>query len=109
MKYCNSSMFEMHDPVCVMTALDILMKNKSSYTTKFVDLKIETDGKYTRGMSIIDKRPYSGENNDWQDFIEEEEGDLWNKKSRNNVELIVEYRDSKTFSKNLFQCLFNIK
>ena len=103
--FCGVNGLEMHDPLAIALSIDILSNKPQAYTSEFADMKIETQGTYTRGMAIIDRRqrPPSKETDELLDGI----FTLWSKANANNVEIITSY-NFESFVSNFFQTIFNV-
>jgi inosine-uridine nucleoside N-ribohydrolase len=82
----------LHDPSAISLAIDILSNNTPSYTSEFVDMKVEYQGIYTRGMTVIDKRP-EGYSNSVKPVLEVHK--MWNDVN-------------KSFIDNFFKTTFNV-
>ncbi|CAG8524669.1 11759_t:CDS:2 [Funneliformis mosseae] len=95
---------EMHDPVAVAFAIDILTNKSPVYTSEFVDMKIETQGIYTRGMTIVDSRPKPPSLN--LETLERDFG-IWGYLYATNVEIITSY-DYKFFIGDFLKRVFNV-
>ncbi|GES90502.1 nucleoside hydrolase [Rhizophagus clarus] len=87
-EFCGVHGLELHDPSAIALAIDMLLNNSQSYTSEFVDMKVENQGIYTRGMVIIDRRPGSNEE-PIQEALK-----IWSGVNANNVEVIKSYNDS---------------
>jgi inosine-uridine nucleoside N-ribohydrolase len=99
---CGVHGMALHDPSAISLAIDILSNNTPSYTSEFVDMKVEYQGIYTRGMTVIDKRP-EGYSNSVKPVLEVHK--MWN--DVNNVEIINSY-NCKSFIDNFFKTTFNV-
>ncbi|CAB4483263.1 nucleoside hydrolase [Rhizophagus irregularis] len=98
---CGTNGLELHDPAAIALAIDMLSKNTQSYTSEFVDMKVEYQGIYTRGMAIVDTRPKGfSSTKSAQETLK-----IWD--DVNNVEIINSY-NSKSFIDNFFKITFNV-
>lgn len=103
-EFCGFHGLELHDPSAIALTIDMLLNNSQSYTSEFVDMKIENQGIYTRGMIIIDRRPngFSSSTEPIQEVLK-----IWSGANANNVEVINSY-DGKSFINNFFKITFNV-
>lgn len=100
-EFCEVHGLELHDPATIALAIDMLSKNTQLYTSEFVDMKVEYQGIYTRGMAIVDTRPKGfSSTKSAQEALK-----MWN--DVNNVEIINSY-NGKSFIDNFFKITFNI-
>src|SRR4051794_20017542 len=87
--FCGIHGMEMHDPLAISLAIDVLSNNSQAYASELTDLKVENQGYYTRGMAIVDRRPKPSINEEEYRLLEE--FDIWNDYNANNVEIITSY------------------
>ncbi|RIA92505.1 Inosine/uridine-preferring nucleoside hydrolase domain-containing protein [Glomus cerebriforme] len=105
-EYLGAHGLELHDPLAIALAIDVLSNNSQMYTSKFVDMKVEYQGIYTRGMTIVDKRQEFS--NDVDDELSQKAHEIWSTVNANNVELINSY-NYESFISNFFKITFNVK
>ena len=103
--FCGVHGSEMHDPLVIAFAIDILSNKPQAYTSELVDMKVETQGIYTRGMVIVDRRPPP--HSDELVKMLEELFELWNKANATKVEIVTSY-SFESFISDFFKTIFNV-
>ncbi|CAG8567516.1 6879_t:CDS:2 [Paraglomus brasilianum] len=100
----SSRVIQLHDPAVVAMLIDIIM-GRSHWKTEFTDVRVESEGYYTRGMCVVDRRPepiFA----DVETFRQASFG-IWTKQFANNVELCVGCEPGKVL-KDFFKGVFNV-
>jgi inosine-uridine nucleoside N-ribohydrolase len=102
-KHVNISL---HDPLCIWY---VLTREGEGWDVKEdVDVRIETEGQWTRGMSVIDKRRKTAEE-DLEKPVKQHDRGVWLHKGHGNRVRIArdsEYKD--TFGEDMLKRIFSV-
>lgn len=93
----------LHDPVCVWY---VMTQGKGWEIKKHVDVRVEAEGQWTRGMCIVDKRGKRVVDETEAEMLEHDKGGWLHKGLGNRVNLAYKGTDEEAFGRGILERIF---